>query len=88
MAHLSSFPESNHVLDKPANMTYDQCEAASVWTGQLRGDGGEHPAVITCWKITKEELEEINKTGRIWLWIWGNTMPPAYVGIENPFKGD
>lgn len=82
--NLASFPESNAVLDKPRDMTYEQCEAASVFKG-VSSDG--HPIVVTCWKATQAELDEINRTGRVWLYVYGETMPPCAVGGENPFTG-
>ena len=79
---LASFPEANCVLDKPPGMTYEQCEAASVCrTKTLQG----FPVVVSCWKVTQEELDEINRTGRVWLWIYGETMPPAAVDGMRPW---
>jgi hypothetical protein len=79
----TSFDESNHVLDKPKDMAREQCDALSVFVGQTQ-DG--LPVVISCWKLTKEELEQINKTGRVWLWVYGAGMPPVSLTVENPFK--
>lgn len=79
----SSFPEENLILDKPPGMSYDDCMALSVFQGE---DSVGQPVVISCWKPTKKELEEINRTGRVWLWIYGQTMPPAAVGGFNPFE--
>lgn len=79
---LASFPESNHTLDKPPGMTHEQCVSASVFTGQL-ADGT--PVVISCWKVTKAELEEIQRTGRVWLTVVGHTMPPAMLSGHDPF---
>lgn len=73
----TDFPESNHVLGKPDDMTADQCEPLSVFV-----DGR---VVVSCWKITKEELEEFNRTGRIYLVIFGQTMPPASLIAKSPF---
>lgn len=78
----ANFDESNHVLDKPASMSREQCDALSVWVGP---DSNGLPVVISCWKPTKEELAEIQKTGRVWLIVWGITMPPACVLGEKPF---
>ncbi len=75
----ASFDESNHVLARPQNMTAEECEPLSVHVSD------DPPVVISCWKLTKEELEEINRTGRVWLWIWGRTMPPALLTIQSPF---
>lgn len=82
MAVLSSFSEANAVLDKPPDMTYEQCEAASVLRTQ-QTDG--MPVVVSCWKLTREELDEINRTGRVWLGVCGVTMPPSWVSGVKPF---
>ena len=42
--------------------------------------------IISCWKLTKEELEQINKTGVIWFSVMGQSQPPVWLGTENPFK--
>lgn len=42
--------------------------------------------IISCWKLTKEELEQINKTGVIWFSVMGQLQPPIWLGTENPFK--
>jgi len=77
----TAFDEENCVFNAPPNM--DNCDALSTWKGNTKeGD----PVVISWWKPTKEEMEEIKKTGRIWVIVYGVGMPPiAPVGI-NPFK--
>mgnify|MGYP001561571871 CR=1 FL=1 len=76
----SDFDQSNKVLDRPPTMTADDCDPLNVW----RGDDSEGiPVVISCWKFTKEELEIMQKTGKVWLIIRGTTMPPASIsGME------
>jgi hypothetical protein len=81
MAVPASFDESNAVLGKPSDMTHDQCEALSILRVQYE-DGT--PVVYSCWKLTPAELEEINRTGRVWLGIVGVTMPPAFIAGEKP----
>lgn len=78
----TSFTESNHVLDKPPGWDYDQCEALSVCVTK-QPDG--MPVVISCWKVTAEELAEINRTGRVWLVVPGRSMPPVSVQGSTPF---
>lgn len=82
MAFPAAFDESNGVLSKPESLTHEQCEALSVWRGP--NVDGEN-VVISCWKLTKEELDEINRTGRLWLIIWGGTMPPSCIMGTRPF---
>lgn len=41
--------------------------------------------IISCWKLTKEELEQVNKTGVIWFSVMGQSQPPIWLGTDNPF---
>jgi hypothetical protein len=70
------------VLGKPADMDHDDCSCLSVL--RTRVNNHRIPVVISCWKLTAEELEEINSTGRIWLMVSGETMPPAVVSGTKP----
>jgi len=75
-----AFAEANMVLDKPDCMSRDQCEPINVCVGQ----SGNVNVIISCWKLTKEELEEINRTGRVWLHVLGTQMPPVIVNGIKP----
>lgn len=83
----TSFEGSNFVFAKPADMTDEQCMDLPVWRGELPHDdaGNTFPAIISCWRLSKEDLEEINRTGVVWLSITGRGMPPVSVFTENPF---
>jgi hypothetical protein len=69
-------------------MTDEQCMDLRVWKGPVPIDdaGNTAPAIISCWRLNKEDMEEINRTGVIWLSITGSGMPPVSVFAENPFK--
>lgn len=82
MGVATSFDESNHHLGPPKGVSEDECYTLSTWQGPLDGQ----PVVVSCWKFTAEELAEINRTGRVWLMIWGATMPPACVLGTSPFQ--
>ena len=77
----TDFEGSNYVIDKPSDMTRDECDAINAFVGTTE-DG--HPIFITCFKATGEELQEINKTGRVWIWHFGNTLQPHAVTGEAP----
>lgn len=77
----TSFAESNRVLYAPDGMTSEQCEPLSVYTGTMDGT----PVTISCWKPTKEELEEFNRTGRMWLIVCGESMFPSAMTAISPF---
>lgn len=81
MAVPCSFDEANVVLDKPDDMTYDDCEALSCLRGVT--EGGMH-VVVSCWKLTTEELEELNRTGRVWLVVAGTTQAPMMISGTKP----
>ena len=80
----SAFDEENCILDPPRGMSNEDCLSMSVWVGPL-ADGS--PAVISCWKVTAEELEEIKRTGRVWLMVLGSGSPPMYITASKPFEG-
>ncbi len=72
------FPERNKVLQKPKGATDEECFDLEIFT-----DGSQ---CVSCWELNKEELELIQKTGRIYLGILsGQTQPPVWLSIENPF---
>lgn len=81
MAIPSSFAESNCVLGPPEGATEQQIASLSVFRGTLKDTT---PIVVSCWKVTQAELEEINRTGRLWLLVIGHTMPPAIVSGTKP----
>lgn len=39
---------------------------------------------VSCWKIDPEDLEAINRTGKIWLLVKGS-QPPVALDAEYPF---
>lgn len=39
---------------------------------------------ITCWALSESEIQEVLRTGQIWLSVMGNGgMPPCFVGGED-----
>lgn len=45
-------------------------------------EGGTH-AVESCWQLSKEELEEVQGTGKIYFACMGDTHPPVLLSIES-----
>jgi hypothetical protein len=76
------FPERNFVYGKPLGWTDEQCSDLPVFKGNTT-DG--FPVIISCWKFSKEDLEEIQRTGKIYLSITSDGMPPVSLFTENPF---
>ena len=82
----SSFDESNYALGKPENMTHEECDPLSI---RVARDIVPNVTTMTsCWKMTQEELDEINKTGRVWITICGCSHPPIMVNGIKPFNGE
>lgn len=77
------FPESNFTFNKPANMTDDQCGPLKVHKGI---DGENFPIIISKWKLTDEELEQIKTTGVVYLTIYGSGMPPVSLSVQSPLQ--
>lgn len=81
------FPERNFVFTKPEGMTDEQCSDLPVWKGPTAHDehGAIFPAIISCWKLSKEDLEAISEKGVIWVSVSGTGMPPISLFTEYPF---
>ncbi len=42
--------------------------------------------LISKWKATTAEIDEINRTGVVWLWTRGEGTAPVFVTAKDPFK--
>lgn len=78
----TAFNEENAVLDSPPGMTPEECEMLSVYRGV---DEAGNPVVISCWKPTQEEWAAMRNSNRVWLIVYGNTMPPVALCGVSPF---
>lgn len=78
-----SFEEENLILDPPRGVSQKDCESLPVWIGH---SAHGVPVTVSCWKITKEELAQIQTTGRIYLVVMGHTMFPVHLTTDNPIK--
>jgi hypothetical protein len=73
------FPEVNVILAK------DQPEYVPL---PVFVDGRDEMKPVTaCFKLTPEELEEINRTGVLWYTqcTFGNAFHPVRMSTQNPF---
>lgn len=76
MAELRYFPEANATLQAPPgrdDIRELPIHQHSAWS-------------ISCWQLSEKEVEEVARTGIVWLHVMGNTHPPVYVGGERPFR--
>ncbi|RSK50099.1 hypothetical protein [Hymenobacter rigui] len=78
MATPINFPEANAVLQKPANMTDEECCSLPI----LRTDDGQ---CISQWQLGPEELISINQTHCVTIGLLsGHTQPPMWVQGSAP----
>lgn len=96
-----TFTGSNFVYTKPQGWTDEECMdlPGARCLIPIDDHGTMQPAIISCWKLSKEDLEEISRTGQIFLSIsqpaafknekgeyevrW--EMPPVSLFTEHPF---
>lgn len=81
--HPTAFDEETNVIFPPPGVDADVIPPLSVWMGR---DAHNNNVTISCWKPTKEELEEIVRTGRVWLMMWTHECPPVCLSGEIPFE--
>jgi hypothetical protein len=82
------FPQRNFVFGKPTDQEDEECLSLPVFKGETLVDDLQkvYPCIISCWQLSKEDLEEVQRTGRIWLSITGQGMPPVSLFTEDPFE--
>jgi hypothetical protein len=81
MAVPASFEESNEVVSPPPGIS--EVQSLSVLRSQFANGT---PCLVSCWKLSAAELEEIKRTKRVWLAVLGTGMPPCFVAGEKPFE--
>lgn len=80
----TAFDEENTVLDAPPQLSREyNIQPLSCHIGKQE-DGT--PVIISCWKPSQEELEEIKRTGRVWVIVLGNVMVPLDITGYYPFN--
>lgn len=76
MAYAIDFLGSNFTFTAPPGRD----DVADLHTFRQH-DG---PCNVSCWQLTPEELEEVNRTGCVFLSVMsGRSFAPAFVGSES-----
>ncbi len=70
MANPVGFEGANSVMLAPSNM--NSC-------GDLQCFKSDNQ-IISCWRLTEDEINKILETGVVWLSIMGEQMPPVLIG--------
>lgn len=76
-----SFQESNATVETPEGIDPIACFCLSVCvTRTTQGT----PCIVSCWKLTSDEIDEFNRTGRIYVTVAGDRMSPIMLTVRNP----
>jgi len=78
-----SFEESNCTYENNGGISINGIDVASAFQGHTKDD---IPIVVTCWKMTEEELEEFQRTGRIWVLTLGHVIPIQQLFATKPLE--
>lgn len=78
MAKGIDFPQANFTFSAPEGMEAT-CSNLPVFR-----DRAAHQAVSK-WELSPAEIEEINRTGHVWLFVLGDEHPVVYVTGGYPF---
>ena len=75
MAYAVDFAGSNFTFKAPE----DRADVSDLHTFRQRGG----PCNVSCWQLTPEEIDEVNRTGRIFLSVMsGQIFYPVFLGSE------
>ncbi len=73
------------ILFKGANVVYgaSQPEYKPLVAERRPGNSGE---IVTCWKLSPEELERVKETGVIWLSMltFNQPLQPVLLSVDKP----
>jgi len=78
------FLGANSTLKKPKNWKDDQCSDLPVF--QVNDPTLKTLIRTSCWEVTPEEMQEIQRTGEVWLTVVGASHPPVLLQGISPFK--
>jgi hypothetical protein len=78
----TAFDEENVLLHPPPGVSPEDCTPLPVCRC---ADPGGAPMLVSCWKLTAEEMAEVNRTARVWLLVRGDAHPPVSLSGNNPF---
>ena len=82
MAFPIEFPEQNFTWKGyPAHNDSPDVEDLPAYHEKATG------RTISCWHLNEDELAEVQRTGKVWLNVWGGPHPPVVVMGEHPFTG-
>lgn len=80
----TAFEGENQIFGPPPGVSDEEVQYI---TGYVGPDANGVITTITCWKLEKDEIEELLRTGRIFLWQWlGGGCAPHALTVHSPFE--
>lgn len=72
----AEFPEANTIFGPPDGMAVDQVHPIHSWLGSVNGGSLDGMSlVITAWRPTPEEIEQLKNGGLVYIAMIGGLMP-------------
>ena len=71
MSNPVDFEGSNDLMLAPKSMPPEECGDLPIFNANNQ--------IISCFRLTDEELEIVKKTGCVWLSVFGQKMPPVMI---------
>jgi len=75
------FEGSNCTFGPPEGMSEEECRTLNAFKGQ---DAHGRDVVIECWQLSDEEVIKLLETGRVWVIIASEHVPPLALTTEAP----
>jgi len=76
-----NFPESNFVFTPPDDL--EDCGSVNAFIGTSQYG----TTIITCYELTREEIDTLIETRKLWLYHYGNGLQPHAPSVNHPFAG-
>lgn len=79
------FKDQNGTLGRGDN--HESVSELPIYRGKLLIDehGTTADCIISCWSLTTPEIEEITRTGRMYVGVMGVSQPPIFAAAYSPF---
>ena len=78
----------NPIKTLTTNAVYvaEGCEDLPATQGEMQTDAGPIPIVETAWQLSEEEIEEVAKTGRVYVRFIGTNIIPLCASTKGAFE--
>jgi hypothetical protein len=75
-----SHPSNNLLLGAPSDWDQSKTSCGALPATRMEVDG--NPVIVSFWKPTADELQQLQAGGTVALWVYGTSHPVVAVGVE------